>query len=206
MRGEIAYNHCMGRHRRNGIKRSRTSAKRTKDERHENYYRIYEKLLSGDVASIAFALSLTGKPPMDLIDIKQKIRKLKSLEIELRSGKNRYESRPLLWHEFFDLSGKRNVKYPLPYLLSIDADEYKRIAGEFSAFIYGDFFEHLSFQGGPHFDKALLVQLGLPYDADSFAVKKKFRQLAKQYHPDMGGHSQKFIELMDLFQKLTNGD
>ncbi|HEY8420442.1 MAG TPA: J domain-containing protein [Thermoclostridium sp.] len=48
----------------------------------------------------------------------------------------------------------------------------------------------------------MLKQFGLPYDADMDAIKKRFRELAKKYHPDTGGDSTKFIELMEAYKKL----
>ena len=141
---------------------------------------------------------------MDIISIKKKIRKLKRLEIEIRFGKGQYNNQPLLWDEFFDLNEKRKVKYPLSYLLTIDNDDYRRIADEFLAFVYNDVFRYLNIQSNCSFDAALLLKLDLPYDADITAIKKRFRQLAKKYHPDTGGDVQKFIELMEIYNKLIN--
>ena len=141
---------------------------------------------------------------MDIGSVKNKIRKLKNLEIEIRFGKDKHKNQPLIWNEFFDLSGKREVKYPLSYLLSIDNSEYRRIADEFLAFVYSDFFGHLNLQSDFRFDRALLARLDLPYNADLADVKKRFRQLAKMYHPDMGGDARKFIELMEIYKK-TDG-
>ena len=139
---------------------------------------------------------------MDIVRIKNKIRKLKKLEVEIRFGKDNYDNQPLFWNEFFDLNEERKVKYPLAYLLLIDNDEYRKIANEFLVFVYSDLFEHLDVHGGCCFDKAMLIKLSLPYDADIAAVKKRFRELAKQYHPDKGGDSQKFIELMEIYREL----
>jgi DnaJ-class molecular chaperone len=49
-----------------------------------------------------------------------------------------------------------------------------------------------------------LAQLGLPYDADKNTIKKRFRELAKKYHPDTGGDSMKFIQLMESYRKLVD--
>lgn len=55
----------------------------------------------------------------------------------------------------------------------------------------------------PLYNPDILARLGLPIDADSKAIKKKFRELAKKYHPDTGGDSSKFIEFMEDYKKLT---
>ena len=147
---------------------------------------------------------------MDIATLKRKIRKLKNLEIQIRFGNRGHADQKLvgqqlIWNSFFDLSGKREVKYPLSYLLLIDNDEYRKIADEFLAFVYRDIFESFEIPNGNYLDRTLLVKLGLPYDADINDVKKRFRQLAKQYHPDKGGDAQKFIELMQIYEGLVNG-
>src|SRR5205807_9038903 len=53
------------------------------------------------------------------------------------------------------------------------------------------------------YDPALLSLLGLPAYASAQELKSRFRELAKRYHPDCGGDSEKFIELMDVYEKLT---
>jgi curved DNA-binding protein CbpA len=34
-------------------------------------------------------------------------------------------------------------------------------------------------------------------------IKRRFRELALKYHPDRGGDSEKFIEILDVYKKLT---
>jgi DnaJ-class molecular chaperone len=51
-----------------------------------------------------------------------------------------------------------------------------------------------------------LQKLDLPANATSSDIKKRFRQLAKQKHPDYGGNSAQFIELMEIYRKLIEGD
>ena len=105
----------------------------------------------------------------------------------------------------FDITASERSN-TLSYLLSIDNKEYRKIADEFLAFVYSEVFERLNIQSDCRFDKALLVRLGLPYDADISAVKKRFRELAKQYHPDKGGDPRDFIELVEIYKKLTGGN
>ena len=41
-------------------------------------------------------------------------------------------------------------------------------------------------------------------NADIETIERVYRLLAKRYHPDWGGDSEKFIELMDVYEKLTD--
>ena len=49
--------------------------------------------------------------------------------------------------------------------------------------------------------QAALNTLELPFDADSQMIKRKYLQLAQQYHPDKGGCAEKFIAIKSA--KLT---
>ena len=47
------------------------------------------------------------------------------------------------------------------------------------------------------YNPELLNWTGLPPNAGSAEIKKKFRELAKKNHPDAGGDESRFIELME---------
>jgi curved DNA-binding protein CbpA len=53
------------------------------------------------------------------------------------------------------------------------------------------------------YNPALLSRLDLPPDADYAAIKARFRQLAKLYHPDHGGDAAQMLALLETFHKLT---
>lgn len=139
---------------------------------------------------------------MELDEVKRKLRGLKRFEIRLRNQALGYGEHTLLWQRFFSLDKRHDVRYPLSYLLSIDTERYRRIADEYLAFVYSDLFDQTKFISQDHYDKHLLIQLELPYDADERQIKKRFRQLALTHHPDTGGDPQKFIELMNLYRGL----
>jgi hypothetical protein len=46
--------------------------------------------------------------------------------------------------------------------------------------------------------------MGLPWPFDQGTFQSKFRELSKKYHPDYGGDSDKFMELMSYRELLKN--
>lgn len=165
-------------------------------------------------------------------DIKRKLRSLKKLEIKIRfggmfhaaniddmpSGKHQPGSfgkrgcNPsakmgkalLVWDDFFCLDGdsSRKARYSLEEIASMDKEEYKNAVDEFFFRIYYKYYTENGITGSNLYDPDILSWMGLPPDAGSEEIKKKFRELAKKYHPDTGGDEGKFIELMDKYQKL----
>lgn len=164
-------------------------------------------------------------------DIKRKLRSLKKLEIKIRfggvfhaanfdvipSGKHRPESfgkggcnhskKPdkvlLVWDEFFRIDdSSRKAKYSLEEIATMDKEEYKNTVDEFFFRVYYKYYTENGITGSNLYDPDILSWMGLRPDAGLEDVKKKFRELAKKYHPDTGGDESKFIELMDKYQKL----
>jgi molecular chaperone DnaJ len=48
--------------------------------------------------------------------------------------------------------------------------------------------------------------LGVPRTASQDEIKKAFRQLAKKYHPDKGGDPEKFKEIAEAYEVLSDPD
>ncbi len=138
---------------------------------------------------------------MENVEVKRKLRELKRLELKIRYGKL-----PLFWNAFFDLqeTSIRKAKYTLRDLVSMSHDEFKQVIGEYWSFVYNKLFNEYDLQAGINYDTGILLKWGLPYDADAAAVKKRFRELAKLYHPDTGGDADQFIALMVDYKKLTS--
>lgn len=150
---------------------------------------------------------------MDQREIKQKIRKLKKLELKFRYGfsfeyierkgsSGSSDSLPLVWKEFFSLnsidSGK--AKYTLPMLERMDTEQLKRVIDEFWFHLYFRIYQERGFRMELQ-EPGLMDYLGLPYDADQNMVRKRFRELCRQFHPDEGGDQDKFIELLDMMER-----
>lgn len=141
-------------------------------------------------------------------DLKRKIRKLKKLETQIRFGRIGLAAKPssadLVWDTFFDLHevSTGGARYPIHKLFGMNKDEYKGVIDEYFFQVYYRFYKENGFVNIQIYDPDILAQLGLPFDADYIAIKKKFRELAMKYHPDTGGDADKFIELMENFKKL----
>jgi len=85
-------------------------------------------------------------------------------------------------------------------------EEYKRVVDEFFALVYYEYYLECGIDFHRIFDPDALSLLGLPFSAVEGDIKKRFRELAKKYHPDTGGEASKFIEIMKVYEKLLGTD
>ena len=138
-------------------------------------------------------------------EIKRKLRQLKRLEEKIRFNGNGRPDSQLIWSEFFDtrdVSPDRE-KYPLEKLTAMSKEEYKAVVDAYFAYVYYELYKENDTQLlQNHYNPEILRELGLPHDAGVQDIKRKFRELAKEYHPDTGGDAAKFIELMDTYRQL----
>jgi len=88
----------------------------------------------------------------------------------------------------------------------MNKDEIKDVINEYFYNVYYRFYMENGITDVPLYDPEILAQMGLPINADSSEIKKRFRELAKKYHPDTGGDSVKFIELMENYRSLIKKD
>jgi len=139
-------------------------------------------------------------------ELKRKVRKLKKFENTVRGQNGMGAGVPPVWDRFFDLrdggSHKSMALHSLSELAAMSRDEYKAVVDEFFARVYYEVYIHNGIIDAPVYDPSLLEQLGLPPISDEAAVKKRFRDLAKKYHPDTGGDAGKFIKLMTVYREL----
>lgn len=147
-------------------------------------------------------------------ELKQKIRKLKKLELMFRYGFSKeyidkhcsvqqMERLPLVWRDFFDLgnSGNRKARYTIHMLENMDKEQIKQVFGEYWFTVCYQMYKANGIQMMDVQNPELLAYLGLPFDADQAAIRKRFRELYKTCHPDEGGDAEKFIELMKIKDK-----
>jgi hypothetical protein len=142
---------------------------------------------------------------MEIVEIKRRLRDLKRLEMKLRFENAKAKRPYLIWDLFFDMreTGSGKAKYTLLNLAGMSHDQYKSVINEYWAFVYNKLVNEYDLQTGRNYDTGILLKWGLPYNADAAEVKKRFRELAKLYHPDTGGDADRFIALMEDYKKLT---
>lgn len=143
---------------------------------------------------------------MYLDELKRKLRSLKKLETTIRfnnrvlTGKQQF-----VWDKFFSTKTDRDtsVKYNMKQLLAMDREEIKEVFDEFFYHVYFKYYSENGITLNDLYDPNLLSMLGLSEGATTEDIKKRFRELALKYHPDKGGDSEKFIEILDVYKKLT---
>ena len=142
---------------------------------------------------------------MDIDQLKHKLRDLKKVEESIRFGNESESSTKIyVWGRYFCTKSfnELTVKYPLWKIVKFDKKELKEV---FNEYFYSIYFQKYK-ENGLNFDDIndpnMLSVLGLHPGASVDDVKKRFRELAKKYHPDHGGESEKMIDLLDAYHKL----
>ena len=138
--------------------------------------------------------------------LKRKLRQLKRVELAIR-----FQHRPpppnpaLVWNTFFSTHEKHQAvpKYSLPQLSQMDHAALKAVFEEYFYHVYFQTYKENGLAAVDLHDPQLLALLALPPYAGMAEIKKRFRDLAKRYHPDAGGDHEKFIELLGIYEKLS---
>lgn len=143
---------------------------------------------------------------MDIDQLKHKLRELKKTEERIRFGYGHVGSKEFVWDEFFSTKSFNNlsVKYPLWKLVKLDKEELREAFEEYFYYVYFRMYKENGLDLESMWDPSLLSVFGLPADADIEDIKKRFRELAKKHHPDVGGDSTKMVEILDAYHKLMN--
>ena len=144
---------------------------------------------------------------MDFETMKKKLRQLKRFEIDTRfRGVSSTGKEDLVWNRLFSTRSEydTSVKYPMNYLVLISKSELKEIFSEFFCMVYFQYYKENGITHVNLYAPDLLNVLGLPPESTFNDIKKRFRELAKKYHPDCGGDSERFIEMLEAYHKLTD--
>jgi hypothetical protein len=148
----------------------------------------------------------------DSAKMKKNLRSLKKLEYKIRFTSSfdqetmtkEYQRQKFVWDDFFDLKNNKEskAKYSLQQLSCLCKDEFKAIVDEFFFNVYYRYYVENGFLNFGMYDPRILKWMGLSADAGFEDIRKKFRELAKKHHPDKGGDPERFIELMDNYNRL----
>jgi hypothetical protein len=139
-------------------------------------------------------------------ELKRKLRQYKKLEISIRF--RRAQPAPgarLVWNEFFtDRDGPDpGARFTFAQLLDMSPEELKRVVAEYFYAVYYQYYRENGLASDNLYDPRLLALLGLPPTAGPDDLRKRFRELAQRYHPDHGGDSRQFIDMMETYERLT---
>jgi len=144
---------------------------------------------------------------MDIDKLKSKLRQLKRVEKRIRFSEAYCEvkgTNKLVWDSFFSTKDINdcNVRYCINQLMEMEKKEIKAVIDEYFFYIYYQLYKETGMSFKNVYDPDMLKLLGLdPYSSIS-DIKKRFRELAKMYHPDLGGEREKMIELLDVYNQL----
>jgi hypothetical protein len=147
---------------------------------------------------------------MERARLKRKLRDLKRLEIQIRFP---HEELPppdesLVWHEFFtDRTGGATdlgVRYPLEAVVRFTREQRKRAFEEFLLTVYARTYSQQGLSVGAFHNPDFLRVLGLHPGATREDIKMRFRQLAKEHHPDHGGDNEEMLRLLDAVNRLLH--
>jgi DnaJ-domain-containing protein 1 len=146
---------------------------------------------------------------MMLGELKQKLRQLKKFEAQIRFENLQSEQyKQYIWNEYFSTKDENDssVKYNMKCLLEMKHEKLKEVFNEYFCHVYFQHYKENGISTEGMYDSSLLSRLGLPPDASIDLIKSRFRELAKKHHPDTGGESGAFIELVEIYKKLTGVD
>ncbi|WP_066503244.1 J domain-containing protein [Abyssisolibacter fermentans] len=145
---------------------------------------------------------------ININQLKKKLRKLKKLEIKIRFENIPIKNKKinLVWDMFFCTKNadSTDVKYCMDKLMKMSKQEYKNVIDEYFFNVYYQNYLDNGLTMTSMYDPHLLQLLNLPFDAELADIKKRFRELAKLYHPDRGGDEDKMIELLEIYNGLIN--
>lgn len=140
---------------------------------------------------------------MDIDYLKKKLRNIKKYEKRLRGIASESGGKKLIWNDFFSTKDNVKVKYPFSILKSFDKITFEEVLKEYYYYLFYNLYK----ENGLNFniyDPVLLSYMDLPPDASAPDIKKQFRLLAKKYHPDLGGSSDKMRQIIETYHKLID--
>ena len=141
--------------------------------------------------------------------LKRRLRSLKKAELRLRFGDaapgSPSELRPLVWDAWFDLreTGAGRARYSRSALAAMTETQLAAVVEAYFFAVFEALYGRDGASGARLYDPELLARLGLPPEADAAAIKRRFRRLALESHPDTGGDAAEFRAVLEAYRKLT---
>ena len=148
---------------------------------------------------------------MNRDQLKHKLKELRQTEIAIRFKHRETLPAPkdMVWGQFFTARTTGAgvpcpARYPLEMLETLTREQLSEVFSDYICFVYFQHYKEtgIPFESGRGYDPQLLALMGLGPFATSEDVKKRFRELARKYHPDAGGDNGQFAALMDVYNKL----
>lgn len=146
---------------------------------------------------------------METANLKRKLRQLKKLEAQIRFNNMQITKyKHFIWDEYFSTKDEFDgtVKYNMNILAGMEHVRLKEVFDQYFIHVYFQYYKENGMSVKGMYDTSLLKSLGLPPDSSLETIKGRFRELAKMYHPDLGGESSKFIELVEIYRKLIGDE
>ena len=145
---------------------------------------------------------------MDYDELKRKLRNLKKAEERIRFtyASNTGNRKNLVWDQFFSTKNEYDptVKFSLDKLVHLDKPSFREVIQEYFYSVYFLKYKENGITLKDIYDPELLSVLNLMPGAGYNDIKNRFRELAKKYHPDHGGETDKMIEILEAYHKLMD--
>lgn len=144
---------------------------------------------------------------MDIGELKHKLRSLKKMEDKIRFAHiSDTTPKKYVWDDYFSTKSVNDltIKYPICKLLNFDKQALKEVFEEYFYTVYFHMYKDMGLSFDEIQDPNIFSFFGLAPGASVDEIKKRFKELAKKYHPDHGGSNEKMIKLLDSYHKLVN--
>ncbi len=143
-------------------------------------------------------------PYGDVAWFKRQLRRMRKQEQAIRFAGAPSAGHRLVWDSFFSLSDHPapSARYSMEDLLGMTRPQFEELVDEFFFEVYYVYYKERGMLQTRIYNPADLADLGVAPHAGKADIRRRFRELAKQHHPDMGGDTSQFIRLLQAYERL----